>query len=148
MQVVLEIPRGTGFWQYGLDNMLVVLEYLVERVWLEIIAGFQVKEFPKRETSQVVTLHDAVQFRILLFQPHYARPREYYLQLRIFVIACSQFLAPVGIFKYLVYQQHSTAIFHEISSEFRNAFALEVEVVHVGIETFSVIRTKFLFRVL
>lgn len=87
--VVHEVFRGTGLWQDLLDDVFVAREYLVKRVWRELVVGLEVEKLAEREPPQVVTLHDAVQFGILFLEPHHARAGEDYLQLREAVVASS-----------------------------------------------------------
>ena len=89
VDVVHEVFRRTGLWQDLLDDVFVIHEYLVKRVRRKLVVGLEVEKLAKREPSQVVTLHDAVQFGIPFLEPHHARAGENHLQLRKTVVASS-----------------------------------------------------------
>lgn len=148
VQVVLEILHRTHLRQYLLDDVLMVAEDIVQFVWLEIVTRLQIDEFSERESSQIVTLYHAVQFRVLFLQSHYAGTGENNFQFWIEVIALSEFLAPVGLFENLIYEQCSAALLHEIACKICNASTLEIEIVHVYIQALTVGRTKVLFGIL
>ena len=128
--------------------MFVVVQYVIKRVCVEISACHQVQEFPEGEPSQVIALYNAVQFRVVLFKPHHAAPREYYFQLRVLVIASAQFAAPIWFFENLVNQQHLAPVSTEFACEVGYAVPLEIKIVHVHIKAAPVVRSEVLFCVL
>ena len=125
-----------------------VAEDIVQFVWLEIVTRLQIDEFSERESSQIVTLYHAVQFRVLFLQSHYAGTGENNFQFWIEVIALSEFLAPVGLFENLIYEQCSAALLHEIACKICNASTLEIEIVHVDIQTTVVVGRKVFLGIL
>ena len=60
----------------------------------------------------------------------------------------SELAAPIGLLEHLVNQKYTTAVFNEVFGKFSNTQTLEVEVVHIDIQTTAVGRSKLLFSVL
>ena len=70
MYIIQEKLHGADLGQDFFNDVLVVMQYLVERVRPEAVARHEVQILPEREPSQVVALHDTVEFRVLFLQPH------------------------------------------------------------------------------
>ena len=133
VDVVLEVLHRTGLWQDLLDESFVVVEYLIQGEWLKVVASQQVDVLSEGEASQIVALHNAVEFGVLLLQSHHARSSEHYLQSRVLVVASTQLLAPFWLFEHLVDEQYLAAATIELACEVSNAMSLKVEVVHVDV---------------
>ena len=146
--VALEILQRIHLCCNLLYQFLLVAQYLVERHAAESETSHKIKVLAEREAPEVVTLCNVAQFRILLLQTHHTRTREYNLQLRIHVVACSEFLAPFLLLIHLINEQHPTSLTIELASEVSNTSALKVEVVHVDIEAASVVRLETLLYIL
>ena len=112
------------------------------------MTGLQVQELPKREPSEVIALDDSVQFRILLFQAHHAGSCENNLQTGVQIMTLPQLMTPVGFLEHLVDEQYLTAILIKRSCKVGNASSLEIEVVHVEIEAFAVVRVEMFLGIL
>ena len=95
VQVVLEVFHRAHLWQNLLDDVLVVAQDFIECIWLETVASLQIDKLSERETSQVVTFHDSIEFRILFLQSHHAGTCEHDFQLWVEVVALAQLLAPI-----------------------------------------------------
>lgn len=54
MDVVLKIIERVDVGQYGLCDMLVVVQDLIERIGREVVSGLQVQKLAEGESSQVV----------------------------------------------------------------------------------------------
>ena len=108
VDIVLEVFVGRHLGQDLLDDALVVGENLVEGVGTERVACQQVDELTERETAQVIGFHDAVEFGVLVLQPHHAAAREDDLQVRVEVIALAELDRPVRLFEHLVDEQHAS----------------------------------------
>ena len=115
---------------------------------MEVISRLQVYEFSEGESSEVVAFHYSVQLGVLVFQSHHARAGEYNLQFGQCVVALSQLLAPVWLFEHLVDEQHTPTTTHKLFGKLCNAFALEVEVVHINVEHAAVALYEFFFGIL
>jgi hypothetical protein len=113
-----------------------------------MIARHQVDELAEGEASQVVTLYNAVQLRVLVLQAHHTRTSENNLQIGIAVITETQLLGPFGLFENLVDKQYTTSVLAELSCKVGNAVSLKIEIVHVDIQTLAVIDVKTLFGIL
>ena len=148
MHIVLEKLLRTGLGQYLFDNVLVVGEYLLKRVCPEIVASHQVEKLAEGETTQVVTLHDAVQLWILLLQTHHARTCEDDFQVGVAVVASAQPLAPVLLLENLVNQKYSAPLTVELAGKLLNTFLLKIEVVHIHIEALLVASVEIVLRIL
>ena len=148
MEIILKEGRGI----HSLDNVfcdrLVVAHDLVQGMWRKVSMGLEVEIFPKGEPTKVVAFHHAIELRILFFEPHDAGSGENDLQLGIFVVALAQLATPVGLLKHLVDEQHLTTLTDKFSGKVGDATPLEIEVVHVDIQTFMVVATEMLFGVL
>ena len=70
------------------------------------------------------------------------------LQIRILVVALAQFLRPVRLFEHLVNQQHTSSMAHKVARKVGDATSLEVEVVHVDVQTLAVVGVELLLGVL
>ena len=76
MDVVLEVTVGLYLGQYLLDDTLMVVQNLFQRIRTERVACQEIDELAERETTQVVACTDAVQLGILVFESHYTRACE------------------------------------------------------------------------
>ncbi len=148
MDVVLEVFYRRCVGQYLPHEVLVVVDNLVQGEWLEVRACLQIKELAERESSKVVAIHYAVELGVFLFQSHDAASREHYFQVRVEVVALSQFGTPVRLLEHLVNEQHLAAFLVELACEVGYSSVLKIEVVHVDIQTLSVAYIKMLFGVL
>ena len=148
MDIIVEMLRRACFRQDILDNLLMVMNDFIEGVGAESIACLQVDVFAKGEASQVVALHNTVQLRVFLFQAHNARTGENNLQSGKGIVAFAQLGTPIGLFEYLVDEQHTPAIRHEVFGKLFDSHTLKVKVVHVYIETTTVVGTEFFTGIL
>ena len=148
MDVVLEVSAWRDPGQYLLDDVLMIVQDLIERIWAKTVIREQVKEFTEGESSQVVRLYYTVQLRVLVLQSHYARSCEHDFQSGVEVVALSQFSTPIGLFEDLVDQQYASSLVVEVACEIGDAPFLEVEVVHVDVEALPVVEVEVLFCVL
>ena len=113
--------------------MFMVFDDIFESIRLELVSGLQVEKLSEREPSQVVTLDDAFELGVLLFQSHHTTSRKHNLQLRVKVVTLSQLVCPVRLLEDLVYKQRSSAVPVELSREIGNATHLKIEIVHINI---------------
>jgi len=123
-------------------------EDLIEGVWAEGIARQQVDEFAERESAQVVRLHDAVEFRVLVLEPHDAAASEDGLEVGIEVIALAELARPVRLLEHLINEEHSAAVAVEFSCKVGDTLALKIEVVHVDIQALLVLYIEMFLCVL
>ena len=148
VDVVLEVSVGRHLGQDLLDDALVVGEDLVEGVGAEGIAREQIDEFAEGETAQVVRLHDAVKFRVLILEPHDAAAGEYDVETGVEIVALTELAGPVRLLEDLVDEEHATTVAVEFSSEVGDAVALKIEVVHVDIQALTVLYVEMFLGVL
>lgn len=148
VKVVPEIFERPGLGQYLSYDAFVVAQDFIQRVGWEVVVRHQVQIFTERESAQVVRLDDSVQFGVFLFQPHHGRTGEDDAQLRQLIVAFAQFGTPVGLFEHLVDEQHLAPCLVKFGGEFGDAFALEIEVVHVDIKAFPFLYPEVFFGVL
>ena len=144
----MEILCRAGLGEDLLDDMLVVVQNLVQCVSPEVVASLQVQKLAEGEAAQVITVDDAVEFGILVFQPHDAGTGEDNPQVGVVVVTLPQFLAPVGLLEDLVNEQDPSPVAVELTGKVGDATPLEVEVVHVDVETLAVSDTEVLLGVL
>ena len=112
------------------------------------VARHEVDEFAEGESAQVIRLDNSVQFGVFVFQAHHAAAGEDNLQIRVLVVALTQFGTPVGLLEHLVDEQHATAFLAELAGKVGNAVPLEVEVVHVDVQALAVVQTESLLGIL
>ena len=147
VHIILEIVQRAHFGKNTFGYLLVVAQYFFQRVAAELHACLQVQVLAEREAAQVITFYDVPQFQVLLFQAHHGRTGKDNLQIGKAVVAQAQFLAPVRMLEYLVYQQYFSAAALKFVSEVHDAVTGKVEVIHVDEEARTV-GTEFLFGVL
>ena len=68
MDIVLKVSVGRHLRQNLLDDVLMILEDILQRVGLEVGASEEVEELAEGEATQIVALHDAVELMILVLQ--------------------------------------------------------------------------------
>ena len=134
--------------QYGTYNLFVVAQYFIKRICRKVLSCLKVDKFAEREAAQIVALYYSVQFRIFLFQTHYAASREYYLKIGVQIVTHSQLLAPFWFFENLVYKQHFAPSLVELPCKVGYAPSLKIEVVHVYIQTLPVVCRKVFLCIL
>ena len=139
VEVCLEVFARINFREDFRCNLSVVVDDFVECVRTQLQAGGEVQELAEREATQVVRLHDAVQFGILFLQTHHGRPSEDNLQAWVAVVTLTQLGAPVGLFVHLVDEQHLAARVVELACKLGDAYVLHVKVVSVDIQTRMVV---------
>jgi len=147
VEVFLKIRLGTYLGENLLGDMLVVVDNLVKGVGPEVGAGSEIEIFAEGETAEIVELQDVLDGRIVGLQAHDAGACEDNLQVGIVVITFPKLHAPVGLLENLVQEQHLAALLDKLSCKIGDAMALKVEVVHVDIETLSVVFAKLLLGV-
>jgi hypothetical protein len=128
--------------------VLVVVEDLVERERFKLRARFEVKKLTEGESAEIIELQNVLYGGVVGLESHDARTCKDDLQLGVEVVASSELLAPVGLFEDLVEEEHPPALSDKLTRKVGNAVALEVEVVHVDIQAFTVILTELLLGVL
>ena len=148
VQVVLEVFHRAHLWQNLLDDVLVVAQDFIECIWLETVASLQINKLSERETSQVVTFHDSIEFWILFLQSHHTGTCEHDFQLWVEVVALAQLLAPVRLLEDLVDEKGSAAMADKVACKVCDSSALEIEIVHIHIQALAVSRAKVLFGIL
>ena len=82
------------------------------------------------------------------FGRYYRRCGINYVQFFVAVIAFHKSLGPVGLLENLVDKQHSASVAHELAGKVNDSPALEVEVVHVDVETLLQLRVEVVAGVL
>ena len=125
-----------------------VIDDVLEGVGLETVARKQIDKFAEREATEVVALHNTIKLRILILQAHHTASSKYNLQVGVEVVTFTEFRTPVWLLEYLVDQQHTATMLIELISKLRNTVTLEIEIVHVDIQTLTVVDIKLFFSVL
>ena len=148
VQVGLEILSRIDLFVNLCGNLAMIGYDFLKRVGTQLQARGKVEKFAEGEASQVVRLHNAVEFRVFFLQPHDGRASENDFQPRVAVIAFAQLCAPVGLFEHLVDEQHLAARVVELACKFSNADVLDVKVVSVDVQTRMVVRGKMLLGIL
>ena len=138
VQIVLKVCERFHHLQYVVHYLLVVFQYVVKLVMLQVCACRQIDELAQREASQNVRVNAAGQVRILFFQSHDGRASEHNFQILEIVVAVSQLLAPVWVFENLVDEQSFSAIHPELVGKVHKCLSCEIEVIQIDVQTASV----------
>ena len=147
MQVILKVIQRTYFGKHSFGNLFVCTENLFETVRPEFHTCLQVQKFAERESAKIIAFRNITQFEVFFFQPHHGRTGEYDFQVRITVVAHTEFFAPFGMLKHLVDQQNFSATFLKLVGKVYDAMPREIEIVHVDEQT-GTVGAEFLFGVL
>ena len=139
VDIVLKIAIGRHLRQDLAGNVLVIVENFLKRIGAEIVTRQQIDELAEGEASEVVRLDDAVEFRVLVFESHHTRACKDNFQVRVEIVTLAQLRTPVWLFEYLVDQQDPSAMMIEVACEIGYTTSLEIEIVHVDVETLSVL---------
>ena len=148
LQILGKILHRIYLGGHFLHHLLLVPQQFIERRPAETVASSQIQVFPKGKSPQVIAFDDILQLGVLLLQPHHATAGKDYSQPGIHIIAKAQLPAPVRLLEHLVDEQHSPTLSVELSGKVTYTLPLEIEVVHVHVETSSVIGTELLFSIL
>ena len=148
MEIVYKESRGIHGLNDILGDHLMVAHDLIQGQWREVGMRLKVEIFPEGEAAEVVAHHQTIEFGVLLLEPHDARTGENDLQLGIFVVAFTQLPAPVGLLKHLVDEQHLPPLPDKLTGKVGDAASLEIEVVHVDIQTSVVVAAEMFLGVL
>ena len=148
MEIIDKVGRGIHFLHDVLGDGLMVADDLIQVQWRKVGARLEVEIFPEGEAAEIVALHHAIEFWVLLFEAHDAGSGENDLQLGIFVVALAQLPAPVGLLEHLVDEQHLATLPYKLTGKVGDASPLKIEVVHVDIEASVVVAAEMLLGVL
>ena len=148
MEIVAEVVEWIDALADFCRQLGVMGENLVERVRLERKARLQVEIFAEREAAQVVAAHNAVKLGVFFLQAHDTAAGEDDAQLRQRLEAKAQLVTPVGLLEHLVDEQHAPASLAELARKLADGLALEVEVIHVDVQTLAVVCSVVLASIL
>ena len=147
VQIVLKMVERAHLREDALDDVLVIVDDVVERIGGEVVSCLQIEEFTEGESAQIIGLHNAVQLGVFLLQSHDGRTSEDNLQAWVSIVAKAQLATPVGVLKHLVNQQYSTSTSQELACKVGNTTTLEVEVIQIDIQA-RTIATEALLGIL
>ena len=148
MQIVVEVVERIDLLQDFLSNVLVSVLNLTNGVGTEVCSCPEVQVFAEGEATQVVACTDTVQLRVFVFQAHHAGAGKDHFEVWAAVIDEPEVVAPIGVLEHLVDEQYLSSCLHELLGKLEERFPLEIEVVHVDVETPAVLRAEVLFGIL
>ena len=129
MQILFEVAQRVymGYDFPGESRM--IAKYIVEFHRWKIRTGHQIEKFPERISPQIIRVDNILYGRFLFFQTHHRRTGENDLQVLEIIIAIPQLSRPVGILKYLVYQQHLSAFSPKLGGEINECTLRKIEMI-------------------
>lgn len=148
VEVALEEVERIDLLQDIVGNLLVMGQDIVEGEGGEVTACLEIQELAEREAAQVIALHEPIEFRVFLFQAHHAGAGEDDAQAGILIVAAAQLLAPVGLFEHLVNEEYLSPALPELTGEVSQTSALEIEIVHINVQTLTRAYIKILLGIL
>ena len=140
----MEIIDRVDVREYRFRDVFMIGQDFFERIGREMVSCLQVQKFPEGKSAEVVRVHDAVQFRILVFQPHHRRAGEDDFQVGVTLVARAQVVAPVRELEYLVDEKHLSSALYEFAGKVHQTVLREIKVIHVHEQAGAVITELFL----
>ena len=144
MDVILEIVQWLDLATDVSSNLSMMFKDILVAVRLEVSTSHEVDVLTEGEATKIVAVNHAIEHRILLLEAHHGTTCKNNLNFWILVMNELQLLAPVWVLEDLVDQKGATAELLEVSHKLAQSVCVEVEVVHVNVETTTVIRTILL----
>lgn len=144
VNIVLKVVERLDVTANLSSDGLMIADQLIVCIASEVSTSHEVDELTERETTQVIRGHDAIEHWVSILEAHHSTTCEDDLHLRILVVDKLQLLTPVRVLEDLIDQQRTSALLLESSDELTQRVSVEVEVVHVDVETAMVVRTILL----
>lgn len=121
---------------------------LIVGIAAEIGTGHEVDILAEREATEVVRIYNTVEYRVSLLETHNGRTCKDDLHLRVLIMDELELFAPIWILEDLIDQQRTTTLLLELRDELTQSVGVEVEVVHIDVETTTVVWTILLESIL